>query len=105
MGAKFTNGLTPAEAERLALLSEECAEVIQIIGKILRHGYESSHPERPTITNRKLLSIEIGHVEVAIQLMTENPNGGTNDIELDDINNSSYEKSLTINKYLHHNKV
>lgn len=27
------NKLTPAEAERLALLSEECAEVIMAIGK------------------------------------------------------------------------
>ena len=32
------NGLTPAEAERLALLMEECGEVVQIIGKVLRHG-------------------------------------------------------------------
>lgn len=39
------NGLTPAEAERLAMLSEECGEVIQIIGKILRHGYDSYHPD------------------------------------------------------------
>jgi hypothetical protein len=38
------NGLTPAEAERLALLAEECGEVIQAIGKVLRHGYESRHP-------------------------------------------------------------
>ena len=32
------NNLTPGEAERLAILAEECGEVIQIIGKILRHG-------------------------------------------------------------------
>ncbi len=30
------NELTPAEAERLAYLAEECGEAIQIIGKILR---------------------------------------------------------------------
>jgi hypothetical protein len=35
------NQLTDAEAERLALLAEECGEVVQVIGKILRHGYES----------------------------------------------------------------
>jgi hypothetical protein len=27
------NGLTPAQAERLAMLAEEAAEVIQVIGK------------------------------------------------------------------------
>lgn len=53
------NKLTPAEAERLAMLAEECAEVIQIIGKILRHGYESHHPETPDITNRDLLGNEL----------------------------------------------
>jgi hypothetical protein len=53
------NGLTPAQAERLAMLAEECGEVIQIIGKILRHGYDSYHPDRPHITNRELLQREL----------------------------------------------
>lgn len=53
------NGLTPAEAERLAMLSEECGEVIQIIGKILRHGYDSYHPDDPGVTNRDLLGKEL----------------------------------------------
>ena len=39
------NRLTPAEAERLAMLAEEAAEVIQVVGKILRHGYASYHPD------------------------------------------------------------
>lgn len=39
------NGLSPAEAERLAMLAEECGEVIQAVGKVLRHGYESFHPD------------------------------------------------------------
>lgn len=53
------NNLTPAEAERLAMMAEECAEVIQIIGKILCHGYDSYHPERPALTNRMLLVNEL----------------------------------------------
>ena len=39
------NGLTAAEAERLAMLAEEAGEIVQIVGKILRHGYESCHPD------------------------------------------------------------
>lgn len=57
-GAHF-NKLTPAEAERLAMLAEECGEVIQVIGKILRHGYDSFHPADPSVTNRDLLGREL----------------------------------------------
>ncbi len=32
------NGLNPEVAELLAILSEECGEVVQRIGKVLRHG-------------------------------------------------------------------
>lgn len=39
------NQLTPAEAERLAYLIEEAAEVQQIACKILRHGYASANPD------------------------------------------------------------
>ena len=54
------NKLTPAEAERLAMLAEECGEVIQVIGKIMRHGYDSYHPADPTTTtNRALLGREL----------------------------------------------
>lgn len=63
------NGLTPAEAERLAMLAEECAEVIQIIGKILRHGYESHHPADPMIYNRNLLEDEVGDLHAVLEMM------------------------------------
>lgn len=54
------NGLTPGEAERLAMLAEEAAEVVQLVGKILRHGYESYHPKDPAKTsNRRLLHGEL----------------------------------------------
>lgn len=56
------NKLTPAQAERLAMLSEECGEVIQIIGKIQRHGYNSSHPSDPLTPNVRLLEKEIADV-------------------------------------------
>lgn len=57
--ADHFNGLTPAQAERLAMLAEECAEVIQIVGKILRHGYDSYNPLDPNTPNRRLLEKEV----------------------------------------------
>lgn len=53
------NDLTPAEVERLAMLIEECGEVIQIASKVLRHGYDSYHPNDPSTDNRELLSREL----------------------------------------------
>lgn len=64
------NKLTPAELERLALLMEEMGEAQQIIGKVLRHGYENYHPDDVEKTsNRTLLATEMGHVYAAMQLM------------------------------------
>lgn len=70
--AAYINGLTAEENERLAVLSEECAEVIQIIGKIQRHGYESTNPDSITgVTNRMLLQQELGDVDAAVTLMVK----------------------------------
>lgn len=52
------NGLTPAEAERIAMLMEEAGEIVQACGKILRHGYESHHPDGGQ-TNRDELIHEL----------------------------------------------
>lgn len=63
------NKLTPAEAERLAMLAEECAEVIQVVGKILRHGYDSYHPDQPSVSNRDLLAKESTEVVAILNAM------------------------------------
>jgi hypothetical protein len=72
MSEQFTNRLTAAEAERLALLLEELGEAQQAIGKILRHGYESHNPLSATVSpsNRETLETEVGHVQHAIDRMT-----------------------------------
>ncbi len=98
------NNLSPAEVERLVLLIEESGEIIQAATKILRHGYESTHPDKPHRTNRMDLEKEIGHFNIALVLMTQSiVEDGTIDLNLEHINNSEYEKSLSISKYLHHN--
>lgn len=54
------NALSPAETERLAMLLEEAGEVIQIGGKILRHGYASKHPDSLNgPDNRQMLENEL----------------------------------------------
>lgn len=63
-------GLTPAETERLAMLAETCGEVVQAVGKVLRHGWESQSPYggRP---NRVSLEREIGQVRAIVNLMLD----------------------------------
>jgi nitrogen fixation/metabolism regulation signal transduction histidine kinase len=92
------NELTPAEAERLAILAEECAEVIQVVGKILRHGYESHNPFDPQkVTNRGLLAQELGHLDhAAMRVVCHDDVSGLV------IAQSSRLKSEKIVQYLHH---
>lgn len=91
------NNLTPAEAERLALCLEEMGEAQQIIGKILRHGYESFDPTKPSPTNRQLLEQELGHVFHAIQRMAD-----AEDIYLDTLESHADQKAETVGQWLHH---
>lgn len=48
-----------AQRERLHMLMEEAAEVVQACAKTLRHGYESHHPDDPETSNRRDLEREI----------------------------------------------
>ncbi|HCO91067.1 MAG TPA: hypothetical protein DIT40_08855 [Alphaproteobacteria bacterium] len=71
------NNLTPAQAERLAMLAEECGEVIQAVGKILRHGYDSYHPEEAAKfpenrqTNRDALVRELTDLSAVIVMIEQ----------------------------------
>ncbi len=94
------NCLTPAEDERLALLLEECGEVIQIIGKIQRHGYESVNPTVPNSekqTNRSMLEEELGHVRHAIARLVS-----AEDVQESDIGHFEEEKAAKVERWLHH---
>jgi NTP pyrophosphatase (non-canonical NTP hydrolase) len=93
------NKLTPAQSERLAILAEECGEVVQIVGKILRHGYESQHPNAPQgETNRVLLARELGDVHTAMDWMAS-----THDFDLEEFRNHAVAKRKRLSAYLHHN--
>lgn len=93
----FDVGLSDAERERLALLLEECGEVQQIIGKILRHGYESNNPLIPNHpTNRQLLELEMGHVRAAYFMMT-----AEGDLDIEKVGVSLLRKQISVGQWLH----
>lgn len=91
------NQLTPAQLERLALLAEECAGVIQVVGKIIRHGYNSYHPKDGTMTNVDYLEKELGNVTYAVNAMA-----AAGDIEINTVNLNSADKAVRVQQYLHH---
>lgn len=96
---KFSNGLTDAETERLALLMEECAEVIQACAKVLRHGYESHNPLSASVSpsNREALEAEIGHVSHAAERMAL-----AGDVNFLAIEGAKKIKVERIRRWLHH---
>lgn len=90
--------LRNAELERLAILAEEMAEATQVIGKIIRHGYSSCHPDDPHDTqNRYLLEKELGHVLRAIKMMKE-----AGDVDDYRLSAASEAKKMSMKPYLHH---
>ncbi len=95
------NELTAAQLERLAILGEEMGETQQIIGKILRHGYDSRNPKQPASgTNRTLLQDELGHVFYAVEMLID-----AHDVEQGAINAQTAHKRDRIKHYLHHQEV
>lgn len=95
------NKLSPPEDERLALMAEECGELIQAIGKIQRHGYAGFNPDDPKHQgNRVDLQKECGHVLAAMQLMMN-----AADISMIQVYQERNRKIDTLNLYLHHNQV
>lgn len=92
------NQLSPAEAERLALLVEEMGEAQQAVGKILRHGYESRHPDGGP-TNRETLERELGDVEFTGEMLKNNQ-----DLNSESVETFKIIKGLRVYQYLHHHE-
>lgn len=97
----MSNNLSLAEIERLAVLAEELGEVQQMVGKILRFGYESKNPsDLDGKTNRELLETELGDLTLII-----NHCHTTEDINLLNVMSYSEKKKPKLNKYFIHNKI
>ncbi len=100
---EFTTGLTPAQIERLALLIEECGEVIQAATKILRHGFESTNPYNRSstkhTTNREALAKELGQLKLAVHLLEAGK-----DVTAFAMSEAFSEKLHSIKRWLHFNK-
>lgn len=92
------NKLSPAETERLACLAEECGEVIQAVGKILRHGYADYSPLDPTHTdNRKNLEKELGDLRYWMVTMCIE-----GDVSKEAIHHNADLKGVRVKQWLHH---
>ena len=95
------NQLTPAQTEQLAALAEEMGEALQIIGKILRHGYEEYNPfDTKRTSNRQLLTKELADVEFWIRKI-----GYEQEIDLIELEDKVLDKQESVAKYLHHNNT
>ena len=93
------NKLSPAQAERLAILSEECGELIQAIGKILRHGYNSHNPnDMDHLGNRHDLERECADVMAAMEMLARD-----GDVDREKVSNLMPVKLRSVQKYMHHN--
>lgn len=81
--------LTEAQIERLEMLAEEAAEVVQATTKILRHGYQSFHPddedETPNVTLLRDEVHDLLAVLWAMSLHGDLPSPNTSGLWLDGV--------------------
>ena len=64
--------LLASDDEALNLLQEECAEIIQIISKIRRFGFDGYHPnDSLRSTNIELLHSEMGDYEAIKRILID----------------------------------
>lgn len=90
--------LNPAQSERVDLMIEECSEVIQILTKIKRFGFDSFNPNDPEKTsNRELLSREISDFMIVSSLMAV-----SDGIPLDNAESYISEKLERLSVYTEH---
>lgn len=93
------NKLTPAQTERLSMLAEEAGEVVLAVGKILRHGYDETHPDNTNSqrNNRTDLQDELGDLCGVVNAMIR-----TGDLNGGDMDTRARGKMVRARPYLHH---
>lgn len=90
--------MVPAEEELLALLLEELGEVVHVVGKVLRHGFNSANPEASQpVMNRQMLISELGDVMAAQLMLVQAGLVGQ-----DDVVAAAADKLRRVQKWLHH---
>lgn len=89
--------LSPAQIERLTILAEEAAEVVQAVTKILRHGYESVHPSCPDGYNNRVQFVkELGDLRAILAIMIQ-----AGDVHVKDYIHAAAHKLERVQQYLH----
>lgn len=91
--------MTANELEALGLLVEECGEICQGVGKIIRHGIDNGWDG---ITNREYIEMEVADVIGVLKIIK-----GLDFLDWNSINSRLFGKfeNGKINKYLHNFKV
>ena len=56
-------------AEELSEIVEICARAAIVKSKIIRFGIEDCHPDKPGVTNRERLELEIGHLNAMVKIL------------------------------------
>ncbi len=95
-GPDLGNEQAAAQIERVALLMEEMAETIHVIGKILRHGFNSYNPYTEE-KNKTLLEKELSHVSLALSLLIANG-------DIDPLALTEYQslKQQSVKRFMHY---
>lgn len=97
--------VSPAELERLVVYVEEVGESLQAVGKVLRFGWDSTHPDGGP-TNRQLLEKEIADVKLGIGLLDGSELGNhSGDIDPQAVNINMATKRKKLSSYLIHNQL
>ncbi len=86
-------GLSPGEIERLAILAEECGEVAQAVGKVLRFGWEGQSPYGGRV-NRVAVEREIGNLRAIVNLMLD-----ADDLRLKEVQTWQRTKRVGLGKW------
>ena len=94
------NALTPEQTESLSILAEECAEVVQAVTKILRHGLLGTMPDNLSCgvyDNMSVLRGELADVVVAAAVVSH-----VFCLSATEMNHRIDDKLLTLRNWTHH---